>query len=334
MAGEASGYVGNIPQHYDQDLGPLLFTDYAADIAQRVATFKPHRVLETAAGTGIVTRALRDALPAGASLTATDLNAPMLDIGAKKFRPGEAVEFRTADATALPFTEASFDAIVCQFGVMFFPDKDKSYREAFRALAGDGHYVFSIWDSHRHNPIGKIAHEVIGSFFPTDPPQFQSVPFAYRFEQIKEFAHRCRLHRHQRHRSGATKGSGRFRRARARAGLRQPDCRPGTAAWRGRSATHSRCHRSAISRCLWRRAGHDPAAGNHILCREAIHSHLIAFHAGGPSQKGVQETDEGPKWSFATWSSRRESSYVRCSGSEVSRALPTARGEMANTRAP
>ena len=186
MAGETSGYVGNVPQHYDQNLGPLLFSDYAADLARRIATLNPRRVLETAAGTGIVTRALRDALPANANLTATDLNAPMLDIAATKFRPSEAVEFRTADATALPFSDASFDAIVCQFGVMFFPDKDKSYREAIRVLATGGHYVFSIWDSHRHNPIGRIAHEVIGGFFPADPPQFQSVPFAYRFEPIKE----------------------------------------------------------------------------------------------------------------------------------------------------
>jgi ubiquinone/menaquinone biosynthesis C-methylase UbiE len=185
-AGEASGYVGSIPQHYDQNLGPLLFTDYAADLARRIAMLNARRVLETAAGTGILTRALRDALPANANLTATDLNTPMLEIAATKFRPGEAVEFRTADATALPFADASFDAIVCQFGVMFFPDKDKSYREAFRLLAPGGHYVFSIWDSHRHNPIGRIAHEAIGSFFPADPPQFQSVPFAYRFEPVKE----------------------------------------------------------------------------------------------------------------------------------------------------
>ena len=186
MAGETHGYVGNIPQHYDRNLGPLLFAEYAVDIARRVAILNPRRVLETAAGTGIVTRALRDALPTDTSLTATDLNAPMLKVAATKFRPGEAVEFRTADATALPFADESFDAIVCQFGVMFFPDKDKSYREVFRVLAAGGRYVFSIWDSHRHNPIGRIAHEAIGSIFPTDPPQFQSVPFAYRFEPIKE----------------------------------------------------------------------------------------------------------------------------------------------------
>jgi ubiquinone/menaquinone biosynthesis C-methylase UbiE len=186
MAGEASGYVGNTPQHYDQNLGPLLFTDYAADLAHRIAALYPRRVLETAAGTGILTRALRDALPAKVNLTATDLNTPMLEIAATKFPPGEAVEFRTADATPLPFEDASFDAIVCQFGVMFFPDKDKSYREAFRVLTPGGHYAFSVWDSHCHSPIGRIAHEVIGSFFPADPPQFHSVPFAYRFEPIKE----------------------------------------------------------------------------------------------------------------------------------------------------
>jgi ubiquinone/menaquinone biosynthesis C-methylase UbiE len=103
------------------NLGPLLFTDYAADLARRIATLNPHRVLETAAGTDIVKRAL---LPAKANLTATDLNTPMLEIAATKFRSGEAVEFCTADATALPLDDASFDAIVCQFGVMSFPDKD------------------------------------------------------------------------------------------------------------------------------------------------------------------------------------------------------------------
>jgi hypothetical protein len=82
-------------------------------------------------------------------------------------------------------TQAS-TRLSASLGVMFFPDKDKSYREVFRVLAAGGHYVFSIWDSHRHNPIGRIAHEAIGSFFSADPPQFQSVPFAYRFEPIKE----------------------------------------------------------------------------------------------------------------------------------------------------
>jgi SAM-dependent methyltransferase len=182
-----AAFVGSIPEHYDQGLGPILFTHYAADTARRVAACNPKRVLETAAGTGIVTRKLRDALPAGTQLTATDLNAPMLDFARAKFRDGEQVTFQPADATALPFADASFDAIVCQFGFMFFPDKDKSHREAYRLLTPGGRYLLSVWDSHRHNAYGRIAHETAAQFFPVDPPQFYNVPFScHQIDPIKE----------------------------------------------------------------------------------------------------------------------------------------------------
>jgi SAM-dependent methyltransferase len=145
------------------------------------------RVLETAAGTGIVTRRLRDLLPRGAHLIATDLNPPMLEVARQKFRPDEAVEFQRADATALPFPDSSFDAVVCQFGVMFFPDKDKGYGEAHRVLISGGQYLFSVWDSHRHNPIGRLITEIVTQFFPHDPPQFYQVPFGYhRIDPIKD----------------------------------------------------------------------------------------------------------------------------------------------------
>lgn len=187
MSNDAAGFVGSIPQHYDQGLGPMIFVDYAADIARRVAAHNPARVLETAAGTGIVTRKLRDALPAHAKLMATDLNPPMLEIARAKFRSGEQVEFQPADAVALPFADASFNAVVCQFGIMFYPDKPKSCSEAYRVLTPGGRYVFSVWDSHRYNPFGRIAHEVAGSFFPTDPPQFYNVPFScHQIDPIKE----------------------------------------------------------------------------------------------------------------------------------------------------
>jgi ubiquinone/menaquinone biosynthesis C-methylase UbiE len=187
MASDSAQFIGSIPQHYDQGLGPLIFVDYAAEIARRAAAGSPARVLETAAGTGIVTRRLRDALPASTHLTATDLNPPMLEIARAKFRPGEQVEFKPADATALPFADAGFDAVVCQFGVMFYPDKDKSYREVHRVLAPGGRYLFSVWDAHRYNPFGRIAHQVAGSFFTADPPQFYNVPFsAHQIDPIKE----------------------------------------------------------------------------------------------------------------------------------------------------
>ena len=183
----AANFTDSIPENYDRDLGPVIFADYAADIARRAAASGPVRVLETAAGTGIVTRRLRDLLPEGADLTATDLNPPMLNVARAKFRPGERVEFRPADATALPFPDGTFDAVVCQFGVMFFPDKDASYREACRVLAPGGRYVFNVWDSYRHNPFGQIAHETAQHFFPVDPPGFFLVPFSCHWiDPIKE----------------------------------------------------------------------------------------------------------------------------------------------------
>jgi SAM-dependent methyltransferase len=188
MSSDAAGFIGNIPQYYDEGLGPIIFTEYAADISRRAAASRPARVLETAAGTGIVTRKLRDALPDDTRLIATDLNPPMLDIARAKFLPGEQVEFQPADAIALPFADQSFDAIVCQFGVMFFPDKARSFAEAYRVLARGGRYVLSVWDSHRYNSFGRIAHEVAGRFFPADPPQFYSVPFScHQIDPIKEY---------------------------------------------------------------------------------------------------------------------------------------------------
>src|SRR5258708_6439440 len=187
VSDRAANFVGNIPEIYDRDLGPVLFADFAEETARRIAVGAPAQVLELAAGTGIVTRFLRDLLSAASRVVATDLNAPMLEIAQAKFSAGEAVEFQPADATDLPFPDGSFDMVVCQFGVMFFPDKEKSYREAFRVLIPGGRYVFSVWDAHRHNLFGRIAHELVATFFPTDPPQFFQVPMSYyRLDPIKD----------------------------------------------------------------------------------------------------------------------------------------------------
>jgi ubiquinone/menaquinone biosynthesis C-methylase UbiE len=187
MSDRATDFTGNIPQFYYHGLGPVFFTDFADDIARRAAESAPMRVLEIAAGTGIVTRRLRDLLPRGAHLIATDLKSAVLEVARQKFRPDDAVEFQRADAAALPFPDGSFDAIVCQFGVMFFPDKDAGHREAYRVLVGGGRYLFSVWDSHRHNPIGRLITEILAGLFPHDPPQFYQVPFSYhQLDPIKE----------------------------------------------------------------------------------------------------------------------------------------------------
>ena len=140
-----SEFAGSIPQLYDRYLVPLIFEPYAMDLSRRVAVLQPARVLEIAAGTGVVTRHLARELPAGTAIVATDLNQPMLDQAAARgtARP---VEWRQADALALPFEDESFDAVVCQFGVMFFPEKSKGFSEARRVLRPGGVFVFSVWD--------------------------------------------------------------------------------------------------------------------------------------------------------------------------------------------
>jgi ubiquinone/menaquinone biosynthesis C-methylase UbiE len=179
MSEPFSQFVGSIPEHYDRGLGPHVFVDYAADLAARVAASRPTDVLELAAGTGIVTRRLRDALSAQCSLIASDLNAPMLDVARKKFDATEAVTFQEVDAMELPFADASFDVIACQFGVMFFPDKPGSFREAHRAIRAGGRYLFSVWDAMEANPFSIVAQETSAKFFEDDPPSFYKLPFSY-----------------------------------------------------------------------------------------------------------------------------------------------------------
>jgi ubiquinone/menaquinone biosynthesis C-methylase UbiE len=179
-------FASNIARQYDEGLGPVIFLDPAVAMARRVAAARPGRVLETAAGTGIVTRQLRDHLPGETKLTSTDLSPGMLEIARAKFGAGEDVIFRQADALKLPFVDDLFDAVVCQFGVMFYPDKDLGYREVRRVLAPGGRYFFSVWDTHRHNAFGRIMDESMRAAFPEDTPQFQKVPFAYGFDAIKD----------------------------------------------------------------------------------------------------------------------------------------------------
>jgi ubiquinone/menaquinone biosynthesis C-methylase UbiE len=164
-------FVGSMPALYDRHLGPFIFEPYAQDLAERVARLGPQRLLETAAGTGIVTRALAGALPATAAITATDLNQAMVDYAAAQTRAPN-VTWRQADALALPFADGSFDAVVCQFGVMFFPDKGAGYREALRVLKPGGRFLFNVWDRIADNEISRVVTEAVASLFPADPPQF------------------------------------------------------------------------------------------------------------------------------------------------------------------
>jgi ubiquinone/menaquinone biosynthesis C-methylase UbiE len=172
-------FAGTIPAAYDRYLGPILFKPYAEDLAARLKIDANASVLELACGTGILTRILRERLPATTRLVATDLNEPMMRIAAQKFSRRDAVEWQQADASSLPFEGESFDAVVCQFGMMFLPDKALGAREAWRVLKPGGVFLFNVWDSMEHNDLGRIANETIGSFFEKDPPKFYQVPFGY-----------------------------------------------------------------------------------------------------------------------------------------------------------
>jgi ubiquinone/menaquinone biosynthesis C-methylase UbiE len=180
MANPASAqFVGDIPRYYDQHLGPIIFQDYAADLAQRAARIGGGDILEIAAGTGISTVALRAALPPAARLTATDLNAPMLDIARAKL-PAEAnVTFQPADAMALPFADAAFDLVVIQFGAMFFPDKPAAFAEARRVLKPGGALLFNVWSAMSTNPFAEIANAAGLHFLPDNSPKFYLTPFGY-----------------------------------------------------------------------------------------------------------------------------------------------------------
>ena len=127
-------FAGSIAEIYDQYLVPLIFKSYALDLASRLAEANPLDVLETAAGTGVLTRAIASRLPADARIVATDLNQPMLDRAKGRQSQNRRIEWKQADALALPIENQSFDVVACQFGVMFFLEKVRGYREAWRVL--------------------------------------------------------------------------------------------------------------------------------------------------------------------------------------------------------
>jgi ubiquinone/menaquinone biosynthesis C-methylase UbiE len=172
-------FTGSIPALYDRYLGPLIFEPYAEDMAQRLAELKDGRLLEVAAGTGIVTRALDLTLSPEIKIVATDLNQAMLD-HAMTLTKSSRVQWQQADALSLPFKEDEFDAVVCQFGVMFFPDKRKAFTEAWRALKPGGRYLFNVWDRVEENEVAFPVAEAVAACFPKDPPQFlQRTPYGY-----------------------------------------------------------------------------------------------------------------------------------------------------------
>lgn len=174
--GADSRWAGSMPDVYDERLGPALFAPFADDLAGRVARLAPARVLELAAGTGIATRAVLAAVPT-ARVVATDLNEAMVDWAAQR-TPG--AQWRRADAQELPFPDSSFDVVICQFGVMFFPDRPAAFAEAARVLAPGGTLLFSVWDAVDRSTFPAALVESLAAVLPDRTPDFVvRVPYGY-----------------------------------------------------------------------------------------------------------------------------------------------------------
>lgn len=171
-------FAHSTPALYDRYMGPLLFEPYAKLVAERCAVLRPDRILETAAGTGIVTQAVHRAAP-GAQVVATDINPAMLEFATHVLR-SEHISFQLADAQNLPFADGSFDLVLCQFGVMFFPDKIRANQEARRVLRPNGHYLLVTFNRLELNPIPKAAEDAVSAFFAHDPFDYmERGPFCY-----------------------------------------------------------------------------------------------------------------------------------------------------------
>ena len=182
MSATDATFAGSIPTLYEHHLVPLLFEPYALDLVRRLADLERGQLIEVAAGTGAVTRALASALPSAVEIVATDLNEGMLRVAEERARTtlGKRVRWQQADAQQLPFADASADAIVCQFGVMFLPDKAAGFREARRVLRATGRYLFNVWDRLSENPLSEIAVTAVAEYLPRDVPHFYArTPFGY-----------------------------------------------------------------------------------------------------------------------------------------------------------
>lgn len=161
---------------YEEYLVPAVFRPYAADLAARVARRQPATVLELAAGTGALTAAITTEVPA-TRVVATDLNQAMIDIGSARV---PAAEWRPADAMDLPFDDATFDLVACQFGVMFFPDRPAAFAEVARVLRPGGQFLFNCWGPLAGHDVESTVIAALGDRFPDDPPTFLArVPHGY-----------------------------------------------------------------------------------------------------------------------------------------------------------
>ncbi len=178
MDSSYTSFTGSIPENYDKYLAKSLLNNFGEHLAEKVTQLNPKNILEVACGTGLVTKKMADALP-GSKIKATDLNTDMIEYAKTNFPSNSLVSWQTADAMNLPFDKASFDAVICQFGVMFFPDKAAAFSETHRVLQNGGTFMFNTWGSIETNPVTFTANEVVRRIYPENPPDFYQIPFSF-----------------------------------------------------------------------------------------------------------------------------------------------------------
>ena len=172
-------FTGSVPQIYDRLMVPMIFAPYARDLAQRFKDHRPRDLLEIAAGTGAVTTVLAAELP-DTHITATDLNEPMLAQAMTHLAGKANIRWQQADALSLPFGDANFDVVACQFGAMFFPDRVKGYAETRRVIRPGGRFLFNVWDKIEENDFAATMQQTMHEVFPSNPPQFMArTPHGY-----------------------------------------------------------------------------------------------------------------------------------------------------------
>jgi len=172
MSETGKQFRGRVPEFYDRCLVPIIFEDYASEMADRVVALAPGVLLELATGTGAVTEVLREALPKDCQIIASDLNDPMLELARAKLQDETSISFRVVDAMEIPMQDASVDVIVCQFGVMFFPERVATYREIRRVLRPGGTFLFNVWNGIAENGFANVITDALGTLYPDNPPKF------------------------------------------------------------------------------------------------------------------------------------------------------------------
>lgn len=172
-------FAGTIPENYERQFVPMIFAEYAEMLADNVACENGENILEIACGTGAVTRNIAKRMNNGSRTVATDINEAMLEVASNMLGNSKVVDFQLADATVLPFEDEEFDAVVCQFGVMYFPERLTAYRETARVLKPAGKFHFNVWGSLEENHFAQTIDAAARNMYPEDPPKFFELPYGY-----------------------------------------------------------------------------------------------------------------------------------------------------------